>query len=865
MLESLKARYPQAFRAARIARAALPPFLILGALYYFAGKVGPHYPISKWLFWRYAAYWVACSFWSLACISLGHLTIKLVRRSTLPLLEHVSVSFAVGGFEFFLLMNVVGHLQLFKPWMFFALPLSMIAVSARASYRTVKRLARNVRRVRKTAPLRTRPIWFWPALAFGLCGAALVYSLIMLPDNVQFDSRWKHLALAEEFAAYGGLRRFPEGWTVATYPHLPSYFYGWAFLLPGGARLFDKVELAAHLEFFTFLGTLVATPAIVRILVPRSRAHMSWVVRFLFPGFFLYDSSLSAGADHIGAFFVLPLFALLVRFWRTLDWRYAFLMCFPLAGAAMAKYTITTMVIPVVGAAVAIRAAWALGLKLTKRGSAELRRNWLIGPATALGALVGLTAVHWLKNWIWYGDPTYPTLYKHMKLRPWTQDSADMFVYGYQEFQFWRPKRDWEGVKQTLKALYEFSFIPNDYSRYHGKVPTFGSLMTLLLVCLPLVRRPGRILALTVMTHAAIFTWYWTHHQDRYLQAILPWMTAITAAILASLWQRADAEPLKLDIWASRATKVALGALVSFQAIWGGDVYFYPTHAMSGSVPKRLIDFIAQGSYKKDYEGRFKIYAPWTGVAKLLPKGSRAVLHDNHVHLGINTSTVNDWFGWQYGISYGRIGSPEKLWHVYKDMGVTHVVWEQYRAVGWDSIAGDLVFFEFAYRHTIDRKTSSSVLVGKMPPTPPSDEGRNDLVAFLACDRYTYKNGLYKVTDLTTPVFGPKRSKYPKPRKTNADEDALLDEAGFAVVDPSCSKQHSLKGLKDFILVAKRKRNLAPRGKRSFDLYLRREGTNPARAAEAPDSETELEPWEQDQADSPDDAAPDGEPEGEQP
>ncbi|NUO50539.1 MAG: hypothetical protein HOV80_16915, partial [Polyangiaceae bacterium] len=483
-------------------RAAPLPFVLCYALWYFAGEVGQHYPVSKWLFWHYALAWGASLFWAAACIATGHVIVRRILRTTLPLLEHFATSFACGAFAFFLAMNVVGHLQLYKGWMFYALPIAFLAIGARDCYRTIRRLSRHIRHARKTALVRPKPFYFWPAIVWGVIAAAMVYFVILSPENVQFDSRWKHLALAEEFAAYGGLRRFDEGFTVGTYPHLSSYFYGWAFLCPN-VRLFDRVEIAAHLEYVTFLATLVAIPALVRLLTGR-RSHLSWVARFLFPGFFLYDSSLSAGADHIAAFFVAPVATQLIRSWRELNPRHLIVMAIPLCGVGLTKYTATTLVLPVVGLAVAIRMAWALGCFVLKKGPEPLRKNWLIGPLASAAAIVVLTAAHWLKNWIWYGDPAYPTLYKHLALNPWTEDAMELFEYGYKEYQFWRPPRTWEGVKETLKALYNFSFIPNDYPKFHGKVPTFGSLMTLLLATLFFLKKTRRIWGLVACIHLTI-------------------------------------------------------------------------------------------------------------------------------------------------------------------------------------------------------------------------------------------------------------------------------------------------------------------------------------------------------------------------
>jgi hypothetical protein len=273
------------------------------------------------------------------------------------------------------------------------------------------------------------------------------------------------------------------------------------------------------------------------------------------------------------------------------------------------------------------------------------------------------------------------------------------------------------------------------------------------------------------------------------------------------------------------------------QAVWGLDVWFYPTHAMSRSPQKLVFDLIAQGSYKKEYDARFKIYTQWTEVGKLLPPKSRAVLHDNHVHLGINTSTINDWTGWQYGLSYVRLGTPSAMWKTLKEeMGATHVVWEKMRCVGWDTLGSDLLFFEFAHRHTVDRKTAGNTVVGRMPDAAPSDQGRNDLVAVMTCDKQTYRRGLYKVTDLITPVFGPNRGKYPAPRVAEGDDAALLSQAAFAVVDPTCFKGKTVTELNAFENVAKRARVYAPSGKKTFDLYLRKEGVPAAAPPPAGDS-----------------------------
>jgi hypothetical protein len=441
----------------------------------------------------------------------------------------------------------------------------------------------------------------------------------------------------------------------------------------------------------------------------------------------------------------------------------------------------------------------------------EPRGNAWRGPGIALCVGLVATSTFWLKNWIWYGDPVYPSLYKHLTLRPWTVDAADLFEWGYKDFQFWRPTRDLGGVESTVKALYTFSFLPNDYSGHHGKVPVFGSLFTLLVACLPFLRRTKRVWALTAATLAAVAVWYWTHHQDRYLQTLVPWMTAATAATMVLLWQ------------SGKLTRLALSALVGLQVVWAGDLPFLSTHTMSRSSMKRVIDLLASG-YNRDYDKRFETMTHWVNMHNKLPRGARVLLHDNHTHLGLAAETVSDWGAWQFGISYGRHRTPREIYDLLKGMGVTHISWDRANSNGWDSVAGDIMFFEFAMRETVDRQNVDGAILAKMPTAPPSAPF-DDRVAMLGCNNL-YKSGVYKIQDLTVPVFGPKSGHYPPPR-AEGTPDEILAQANILVLDERCHKPPT-----NFELAARRKVMRDGRGSRELTLWLRSNGN--AQAAPAP-------------------------------
>ena len=217
----------------------------------FASVGHEHYPIDLWLFWHYAAYWLAVSVWALGCLGTGSYLLGSVFRARLPLLEHVLVAFTLGVLGFEWLMFLLGVVQAYQTSSFFIAPALFLAIG----YPALVPLLRRLRTLNRRRPVRFTAFRTL-ALGFGFIGLLMVYFLVLTPENIQFDSRWKHMALAEDYAVHGGIRRATEGWVFSARPHMTSYLFAWAFLLPK-ARLFDQMLLCAHLEFFTFLVSTV--------------------------------------------------------------------------------------------------------------------------------------------------------------------------------------------------------------------------------------------------------------------------------------------------------------------------------------------------------------------------------------------------------------------------------------------------------------------------------------------------------------------------------------------------------------------------------------------------------------------------------
>lgn len=748
--------------------------VLLLALGELGMRLSTFYPVGKWLFWRYGLYAILCVYFSVACLVPGHAVVARVLRGTLPVREHLVTSFAVGVYVFFLAMFVGGVLGLYGGAFFVLMPAALVAAGAVPALRYGRRLVRHVAHARRRAA--PPPWWTYALAALGLLAVALIYFSILTPENVAFDARWYHLGIAEHYAAEGAVRRFAEGWYPGTSPHLASFLYTWAFLLPGGA-LFDKVELSSHLELCGFLWTLAAIPSLVRLCVPGARARVGWAARFLFPGIFLYDSSLCTGADHVAAIFAIPIFTLLFRALRRLDARPAALLAVALAGAFQTKFTGAMILLAFPVLAVVVRGVWlgVASLVARRRGAAgpgPERWRWATGPGIAAAVGLVATSPYWLKNWIWYGAPFYPLFVRGFHPRPWTPDSPERWEF-FKESQLWAPTRDWNGLKETLKALFHFSFIPNDWGKFHGTWPTFGSLFTLLLFALPFVKGARRTWLLFAGAHVGVFVWYSTHHQDRYLQAGVPWMVAGVVAVLILVWRSG---------WLPR---VALFALVGLQAVWGSDVYFIPGHAMIKSPAKAVIELVSSG-YRKDLKNRTRTFGTFAEVGAALPRGSKLLIHDYRPHTGIATPSVNDTAVNQGGISYGRLASSRAIFELLRGMGVTHMLWMNRHASGEDSVAGDLAFWRFAIRYGVEPRAYGSTTLAKMPSSAPPDDA-GELVAMLPCGG-AYKPGLYHLRDLNQQ--GKRRVGIPKPQRPLPDGRAVpadaLAEVSAVFLDTKC-------------------------------------------------------------------------------
>jgi hypothetical protein len=611
----------------------------------------------------------------------------------------------------------------------------------------------------------------------GTVALLVLYGPVLTPDNAAYDVRWYHIPLAEHYVAEHAIRRFPEGWFFGAYPHMTSVYYAWALLVPA-SRYFDKVELCAHLEVVFFLVTLAGVPALVRVLAPRMRAHLSWVVVFLFPEIFAYDSALHAGADHVAAFWTIPLLTFLLRGLRQRSPKLLGLFSLMAAGALNTKFTaVSAIVFPVIAVVVASLFRTCIGPKRQDRLTAV--------HGLAVCAAVGLVATtpFWLKNLLWYGDPLYPKFATVLHARPASPDYRIPFENWFYAPGF-RAARGWQGISDGLKAMATFSFVPNDWPELHGKIPLFGSLFTLLLVAVPFIGRRPRLWFAIVATHVGVFVWYQIHHFDRYLQTLLPWMAACTTVCILALWAMH---------WIVR---IPLVALVAAQIVWGGHVPFRGHHSMIvfGTAMQKTLELLAAGE-RKDGEKRFDRFGSVNEVGRHLPADAKVLVHEQHGHWGLEHAAVNDWQGTQAGISYVRAGSIARVYDLLESMGVTHLMWASGVSHAGDTLGGDLLFFRFAKYATSNQKRYGELTLARMPGSRPADDSTDASVAMLDCGS-RYAPGVYRLIHLVKSDFDPDHS-YPKPDEPLSDPTdstaaaALLNKVEYAVINSACHLRES--------------------------------------------------------------------------
>jgi hypothetical protein len=695
--------------------------LLLGGAAFLAWLTNQFYPLRHWLFFHYARAWLCAGLFSVASLSAGLRLLGYVLPGPLRLGERLVWAFALGVLAFFWGVFLAGLGGLFGRAFFYLWPVALLLFGGPKVLRWALRAGLHLRRFGVRLLMPRGPIELL-AVLLGVLSLTALYLALMTPGNIGADANSYHIPIAEHYVAAGRIRAFADGWYGGVFPHLTSVLYAWALQGPGSYA--DRLACCTHLEWALFLATLGGVAVLAGRLTHGQRLPFAGAAIFLFPGIYLYDSNLIAGADHVLAFWAAPLALALVRLARSFSVPNALL-----AGALSAAPMLTKLQ----GVYLFVPAALFVAVLCVRARKMKPLLAW------GLAGFV-LSSAFWLRNWFFYGDPLYPLLHRYFASHPFHAGAAPLLdrVFGVEQFVV--VGTPVEKLVKTLKALVTFSFKPNDWGGFHGNKPVFGSLFTLLVPVLLFLRAPRRLWVLVVGTHLAIAVWYLTNHQDRYLQAILPWIAACTAAALALGWQQGP------------FVRSGITALVALQLVWGSDVYFFRTHAMLGDSPIRAVGELLGAAHQGRYTERFARPGSLQAVGDRLPFGAKLLVHDVEEKLGARAETVLDAPGRQGAIDYLLLDSPRAVKDMWQQLGVTHVVWlPHWRGMDRDDLAREAVFDRALHQFTDASEDKEHFRFAALRSTP---KDANELaeptrIGWLAC-REAPTLGIYSLPGLRT-------------------------------------------------------------------------------------------------------------------
>jgi len=678
----------------------------------------------------------------------GHALVTHAFRRTLPFEEHLTIAFALGVFSFFGVGCLFGFSAQYG-WRYLLLgPASLLAFGFKASWRTAVRLRRHLARVELR--WRSRPL-HWVVFAFGVIGLLLLWGTVLTPENASYDARWYHLALAEEYVARGGIQRFSEGWIHGAFPQLATLLYAWAFSTQSG--IFDRVITAAHLELSVFLMTLVGVSAVVRRVLGR-RSLLAWVAVLLFPGIYCYDSGLVLGADHVAALWACPIFLVLLRHREQRTRSSALLLGAFLAAALNTKYT-AVILLPLPIVCLAYDAAKATGQRKV-HGS---------GAAWITTSLVVLTSPFWLRNAIFYSDPLFPAFRHYLPSHPWALAEGAAYQVDY---ALYHPVLSGASVLECLKTLATFSFVPHDFPAFHGAVPVFGSLFTVLTPLALLVTKRTRLRLLLVGCYLGLFAWFWLHQLDRYLQVLVPWMAAATAVVLQLVWEEGG------------LLRPLAALTVALQVAWGATLPFRFVHRAAGMpIYQSVLALLALG--RTDSGSSYDV---WEHIGRNLPGDARVLVHEEDVHLGLARVSLRDTPGDQGVFYWGEPGvvTAAQVWGLLKAQGVSHLAWANEIDHGSSTLASALVFFDFTKRYTEPVTSLAGFSVAAITKHRPPEEqpGR---VGYFGCDSTLgLATGLYELNALSSAADEHSR----RALQVTTSVKEVAAGAHFLVFDPGC-------------------------------------------------------------------------------
>ncbi|WP_437975077.1 hypothetical protein WMF11_44480 [Sorangium sp. So ce295] len=786
----------------RLLRNVFAAVACLMGLVGYALVVHAHIPVQHWLLWRLAPLWGYSLLFLLSSLGIGLVLLRRVLRlAHLPPVEEGLFGVTLGSIAFVFGMYLAGVVGWIRPWYGLVMPAALFAGGLLELPRWLSRLKHDLDA--STTPKGTMR-WLWlTATGVGAMCIVLLYLLSLTPDSISFDATWYHLPIGQDYARAGRIVPF-YGDVNRSFPHFASMLYAWGFSVPG-MLVEQRWMMALHLEFVFVLGKVVGVAALARYLLQGERVPGLWAAFFLFPSLFVQDQNPGGSADHFLGFFAAPVLLASMRFAERFDRRYAVLLGASLGGAMLVKYQ-AVYHLGMAAAVVVPRAAYLLAraasraLKKRRRPLLSARRVLVAGLITS-GVALGTAAPHLIKNTIYHNNPVYP-LAQRVFTRSYPQHarSAEFMEKAYPNAPY-LPKG--KGLERQLIAagnFFTFSFSPHySFTRY---VPSMGSLFTLLLPMLLVIRGRRRPALAAWATFAGIWMWSNTYTADRYLQGMLAVPIAAAAALLVRTWQLGT------------VARLGLVPLVVFQIVWSGDVPFY-------SGPRRLESALSliRSTYEKRWTDaqRFKFRQDHRAINGATPPDARILARNYRTTLGIEREIIFDIQAWQSLIFYEPVRGPAELYAHYRSVGITHILYPPNQRPP-DTLQAAVLFNELVHRYATEKRRFGSLQLVTMPKEPPpADELPYQVLALGAPGYYT--DGLYPVEALhILPKLQPPKGQEPKPARawpkdTNA-QAALLDAAEAVVLGKNARNGRNVK-LDGVFFAAERFKN--------YTVYLRQQ------------------------------------------
>lgn len=731
--------------------------------YYFGTTVHRYYAIDTWLVWRVAPLWGYALLWNASLASFGAFLLRrLLGERELPALERLLQSMMLGLVAFVLGLYAAGFVGLLKPWLAIGLPLAMLVAGERDGRALLAELFAWRRAVPQPGGLQR--VLGSLAIVFGAACVVFLYLEALNVSAVNFDAAWYHFPIAQDYARLGRIVAFP-GENHRAFPHLTSMVHTWALLVPGLRLLPQHWMMALHLEFCIVLWRVIGAAALARWMLGGRDVRGLWAAFFLFPSIFVYDQAIGGSADHFLGFFAAPALLAAARAFPRFDLRFCLLLGAALGGHMLVKYQAMYLILAL--GLVGTLAAFRLWGKRFLEGRGVLLDSDTPAPRLVLRGLAAValaaalvSAPHFAKNAAFYHNPFYPFAQRIFKS---TTPKRQPGYYTLSNIEgAFEPKHS--GLKRQAWALgrvmsYSFETANRNLTKHR---PYMGSLFSLLLPCVLVVRGRRRVLFTAGVATLAIIVWANTAANDRYMLAFYDLCIGSALALMVQVWDLG---------WLAR---VGLSCLVGLQLIWGGDaMLFYGKKQLDAGLA-----LIVDG-YSEQSDDRLNAKVTQQQITKATPKNAVILSRNYKGLLGLDRLVLSDIPSMQDYISYSHIADPRAFYELLRSRGVTHLMYPRNdrRPGRWNNI---LLFAE-VFRLGQDTRRFSKLMLTELPAQAPPPSAP---YLVLASAQREYPDGVYRIEQLDVDYREPNLfSPRPKPlRRANEGDPSEIMKSVQAVI-----------------------------------------------------------------------------------